>query len=127
MSVEDCFASHFGDYLSDSRRGEWERLKSQLRGGERLTGKVVARLPFGVFVDVGVGFPALILVPDFEGAAARPYTSLDMYPAVGATVSGAILLIDDRHRQIRLVQRTLSPEDLAAIGSLIPTSPAPGG
>jgi ribosomal protein S1 len=116
MSVESGFASPFGDYLADARLVDWERIKSQFSAGERVNGKVVARYPFGVFLDIGVGFPALILVPDFEAAAERPYTSMDMYPAVGATVSGTLLLFEDRLRQIRLIQRTLSPEELATIG-----------
>jgi ribosomal protein S1 len=116
MSGESGFASHFGDYLAEGRKGDWERIKSQFSVGERVTGKVVARYPFGVFLDLGVGFPALILVPDFEGACERPYTSMDMYPAVGATVSGSLLLFEDRLRQIRLIQRTLRPDELATIG-----------
>jgi hypothetical protein len=115
MSVENDLTSHFGDYLSDGRRDDWELLKSQIPVLGRVIGKVVARYPFGVFLDIGVGFPALLLVPDFEGAAESPYTSMDQYPALGATAAASLPLFVEDHRQMRLIQRPLSSEELATI------------
>ena len=65
---------------------------------------VVARYPFGVFVDIDAGFPALILVVRFRNADSRRYTSMDDYPPVGSVVDGRICVYADGMRQIGMTQ-----------------------
>lgn len=95
----------FGDYESPQRSEDWERVKTTVAVGAEVTGKVLVRVKFGVFLDIGVGFPALIRVPDLKDADVKPYTSLDMYPAPGSNISGVVLWFDDGNRQVDLSQR----------------------
>src|SRR5437764_745363 len=48
----------FGDHLSPAKAGEWAAVRTKVGVGESVRGRVIARRPFGVFVDIGVGFPA---------------------------------------------------------------------
>ena len=45
-------------------------MKAALVVGQPISGIVVARAPFGVWLDIGVPFPALLLVPDMPGSQA---------------------------------------------------------
>jgi hypothetical protein len=104
VKVSDDLRQFFGDYLSEKNDEDWEGLKSVLRPGESVSGKVVARYRFGVFVDLCVGFPALLEVIQFERARVFRYTSLDTYPAVGSKVRATVVWFDDGERQIKLTQ-----------------------
>src|SRR5262249_19016774 len=93
----------FGDYLSEERRAEWEAVKRKLRRGEAVEGCVVARAPFGVFVDIGFGFPALLEVICFRHAKSQPYADINQYPAVGCTLEACLSGgFSDSNRQIGL-------------------------
>ena len=82
----------------------WQDTKSSLQVGSLVSGKVVARRQFGVFVDIGHGFPALILVVKLKDADKTPYTLMDMYPAMGDTVEARVYAFVDHNRQIGLSQ-----------------------
>jgi hypothetical protein len=56
---------------------------------------VIARAPFGVWLDIGVPFPALLLVPNMRQAQARRVTFED-YPQMGDEVAGRINALGDR-------------------------------
>jgi ribosomal protein S1 len=62
MKVSDDLKQVFGDYLSEKNDMNWEGVKSQFRPGASVSGEVVARYHFGVFVNLGLGFPALLEV-----------------------------------------------------------------
>lgn len=95
----------FDDYLSMQTQQEWEVAKTTLQCGVEVSGKVVARAPFGIFLDIGAGFPALIRVVDLRNADVTAYTSMEMYPAVGSQATGIIIGFNDRNRQIELTQQ----------------------
>lgn len=46
---------------------ELERLKQQLAVGLLVKGTVVAKAPFRTWLDIGTGFPDLLLMSDVEG------------------------------------------------------------
>lgn len=98
----------FGDPLSAARAGEWAAVPTLIGVGESVRGRVIARRPFGVFVDIGAGFPALLEVIQFEEARERRY-SLEDYPAVGDTITARVVAFNDRNRQIALTQLNPHP------------------
>lgn len=79
----------------------------EVRVGQAVRGTVIARAPFGVWLDIGVGFPALLLVPYMRGAKLRRITFED-YPPVGTQAEGRINSLGDRG-EIGLTQER--PED----------------
>jgi ribosomal protein S1 len=93
----------FGDFSSPEKTPDWELLKTRLPAGSRVSGEVVARYIFGIFLDIGVGFPALLEVIQFEEARRRRYNFED-YPAVGSTVTARVVSFRERVRQIDLTQ-----------------------
>ena len=105
MSVNQQLAAHFPQYDSPEMEADWTALKQRLPTGTSVKGRVVHREQFGVFVDIGVGFPALILVVRFEDADTTSYTSIDDYPELNADVVGHIYVFDDAKRQIGVTQQ----------------------
>ena len=65
MAVNDKLATSFPGYRSGEMSVTWDELKKQLPLGQSVSGEVVLREEFRVFADIGVGFPALLLVVRF--------------------------------------------------------------
>src|SRR5436305_7835800 len=103
MSVLDDLDTHFLAHRSMERVAEWEAAKARLPMGSRVSGVVIARYPFGVFVDIGVGFPALLQIVCMEGLTPERYQADDWCP-VGSSVSAFIGGFSDDSRQIGLWQ-----------------------
>jgi ribosomal protein S1 len=99
----------FGDYLAPERKEDWERAKAGLGPRDRISGVVVARYIFGVFIDIGVGFPALLEVIQFDPPPGRRPADVEDYPVIGSTVAARVVAFDDRNRQIGLTQRHPHP------------------
>ena len=88
---------------------DWDRVKAAVPIGAEVTGRVVSCQPFGVFVDLGLGFPGLLEAPEFGGAAGRSL-GMEDYPAVGSAVTAWVLQHADHNQQLRLTQRPLTAE-----------------
>lgn len=101
MSVISETEWPFGDYLSPDKAAEWSAVQAQVTVGESVRGAVIARRPFGVFVDIGVGFPALLEVTQFGEARERRYRFED-YPAIGEMITARVVAFNDQNRQIGL-------------------------
>lgn len=86
-------------------RWEWEQVKQQLAGGQTVRGVVLAKAPFGAWLDISVGFPALLLIPDVVGLTPERYRA-DDWCAIGSTIVAEVVLFVDDRRQIRVSQRT---------------------
>lgn len=112
MSASDLDRA-FGDYLSPERTADWERAKAALRPGDRISGVVIARYIFGVFIDLGVGFPALLEVIQFDPPPRRRPVDIEDYPAIGSSVAARVVAFNDRNRQIGLTQRAPIPTSTA--------------
>ncbi len=104
MSVDERLGGYFGDYRSPDLADRWETTMQQLVLGSTVSGIVVSQEQFGVFLDIGVAFPALILVPKLKDADKIRYTSVETYPAVGTRVQGRIYVFVDDMRQIGITQ-----------------------
>lgn len=109
MTVDEQLAIHFPQHQSSEMAADWDAVKQQLQIGAVVAGRVVQSEQFGVFFDIGVGFPALIIVVRFTNADTVPYTSMDMYPALHADVGGRIYVFDDNTRQIGVTQQSREP------------------
>jgi ribosomal protein S1 len=97
-------AQIFGNYLDPERAADWELVKSRLHAGSRISGEVVARHMFGVFLDIGAGFPALLEITQFNPPLKRRPVVIEDYPNIGSTISARLVAFNDRNRQIGLTQ-----------------------
>jgi len=72
----------------------WREAQARLSVGQRVRGEVIARAPFGVWVDIHAGRPALLLVPDMAGARQHAIRE-DEYPALGTVLDAWIRRLGD--------------------------------
>lgn len=86
--------SRFGRYYL-RKRSDFESLKQQLEIGQSLSGEVVAEFYYGVFIDVGLAFPAFLgkLQMADEDAV-----------QMGANVEAHLVRFSNFERQIQLSQ-----------------------
>jgi hypothetical protein len=87
----------------ETNQREWTALKKRLIVGQTVTGVVVAKAPFGAWLDIEVGFPALLLIPDVAGLTPESYRADDWCP-IGSTVGAEVVMFADHNRQIRVSQ-----------------------
>jgi ribosomal protein S1 len=110
VNVLDVLDRLFPGYCSSERAAAWEVAKSRCAPGSEVEGIVVARFPFGVFVDIDVGFPALILVTRLRRRVDRqPYNSPERFPAIGSAVKARVCVWICSDRQISLTQLERDP------------------
>ena len=93
----------FPDWQSDIVTERWPTIRETLKIGQTVTGKVVSRAPFGVWLDIHVNQPALLLVVNMDGANDRRIT-FDDYPAFGSELTTRINALGD-NGQIGLTQQ----------------------
>ena len=83
---------------------DWELLKQQLSIGTVLSGRIFARTIYGIFFDVGMGFPAQMNVTDF-GIVKKDGTIFpDDYPALCSEISGRFAGFDDDDQRLKVVR-----------------------
>lgn len=93
----------FPDWLTDSAIQRWPAIRGSLAVGQPISGKVISLAPFGVWLDIGVGQPALLLVVNMAGANSKRVTFED-YPRMGTVLDARINALGDRG-QIGLTQQ----------------------
>ncbi len=91
---------HFWRYWADTEAETWDYVKGGVEIGESVTGKVVARRYYGVFLDIGRGFPALLTKLNSDEA------TRSREPATGEKIEAQVKEIDDQKRFFVLTQRT---------------------
>ncbi len=89
MSVLDDLDRHFPGHRSPEQAAAWEAAKARMPMGSRASGVVIARYPFGAFVDLGVGFPALLEIIFMDGLTPERYQA-DNWCPVGSSVTAFI-------------------------------------
>jgi predicted RNA-binding protein with RPS1 domain len=102
MAWEEDIKARFPDWGTNAALERWPSIRQRLSAGQTVRGEVIARAPFGVWIDVGVGHPALLLVPEIEGARQRAL-SFDDYPLIGTKLEARIMCLGDGG-QISLTQ-----------------------
>ncbi len=86
--------SRFPDWKTDVARERWPDIRRSLSVGQPVSGEVIARAHFGVWLDIDVPQPALLLVVYMKDAKTRSIT-FDDYPAKGATIQARINTLGD--------------------------------
>ena len=88
---------------ADEAEREWASLKDRLSPGQSVTGIVVTKAPFGAWLDIGVGFPALLEIVCIAGLTPERYQADEWCP-VGSEVTALIGTFNDRNHQVGLWQ-----------------------
>ena len=88
----------FDDYMSPKFNQKWHIIKKEYSEGDCITGTVVARVPFGVWLDVSLGFPALLEIIYMDGMNHEVHKE-DKYFTIGSQVEAKIIgFVDSRHQ-----------------------------
>jgi hypothetical protein len=94
--------SRFPDWSTDAALARWPGNRTRLSIGSSVRGEVIARAPFGVWVDIAAGHPALLLVPEMAKARELRIGFQD-YPTLGTVVDAWIVSLGER-AEIALTQ-----------------------
>ncbi|MEX0714067.1 MAG: methyltransferase domain-containing protein [Pirellulales bacterium] len=99
----DSLGERFPRALPAQVRQDWQSLKERYEVGRPVEGVVVAKAPFGAWIDLGIGFPALLeadlvanLTPDLYRAGA--------WCPVGSQVAASIRALVDSRQEVHLQQ-----------------------
>lgn len=84
---------------------DWDVMKKRLAVGQSVNGEVVSKAQFGAWLDIGVGFPALLLIPNVAGLTPERYHKDDWCP-IGSTLTANIILFNDPDQVVRVGQVT---------------------
>jgi hypothetical protein len=103
MGWGEDISSRYPDWGTDAALARWPQVRGRLRIGQHVRGTVIARAPFGVWLDIDAGHPALLLVPEMRGAKERRIRFED-YPAIGEVVEARIAALGER-AEIGLTQQ----------------------
>jgi ribosomal protein S1 len=78
--------------MIERTKEKWEELKNKLEKGQILSGKVVKVERYGVFVDIGEAFNAIVLAPQISK---KEKITVEDYPKKGEFIEGVILDFSD--------------------------------
>ena len=106
MAWPEDIKARFPDWGTDRILLRWPSIRQNVTVGQTVRGDVIARAPFGVWIDIGIGHPALLLVPEMEGARERSI-SFDEYPLIGMIVEARIVSLGERG-EINLTQHPVA-------------------
>ncbi|WP_166831788.1 hypothetical protein [Thalassoroseus pseudoceratinae] len=95
-------SNYFGNRDPSQVEVEWKSLKANHAVGDKVTGVVVAKAPYGAWLDVH-GFPALLEIICIDGLTPERYQAGDWCP-IGSHVSGFIGGFRDDVHQIGIYQ-----------------------
>ena len=85
-----------------SSEADWEAIKRQYPVGTEATGLVIARQPFGAFLDFGNAV-GLMEMPGFPQAGGpREFD----YPDVGTKLSGVVVRHRDTNQRVEIISET---------------------
>ncbi len=95
LAWQDDLRRRFPQWLSQEALVEWPAVRATLTPEQAISGTVIARAPFGVWLDIGVSFPAILLVPRMKDADTHRIV-FDDYPKMGERVEGWICVLGPR-------------------------------
>ncbi|MCY1022912.1 hypothetical protein [Pyxidicoccus sp. MSG2] len=109
---------YLGRYWGRRHAPAWTDLKERLAAGKPVRGKVVLVRKYGRFIDLGVGFPAVLKTVD-DGRVQR------QMPELHTEVEALVLEFDDREREVVLTRRDrwLLVSDGVTVGYLVGNPP----
>ncbi len=77
---EQLLSDRFPKRDGDVAEQEWSAIKCRISVNQAVVGKVIARAPYGLWIDIGVGFPCLIETDCISGFTPEKYLERDWYP-----------------------------------------------
>ncbi len=86
--------ARFPAWMTPAAAEIWPRCLGRLEIGQPVTGEIIARAPFGVWIDIGVGWPAVVLIPEMRDEDGGRIT-YSRFPAKGSTVDGRVVGFGD--------------------------------
>lgn len=96
---------HFFKHDSPEAAAAWDALKQRLPVDSAVEGAVYAKANHGLWIDIRVGFPALLeIIYIEEELTPEWYQSGEWFP-VGSNVRSSVLGYRDDARQVYLYQR----------------------
>ena len=95
MIWNDEIRAVFPNWDTDIALEQWPTVRLSLSVGQIISGRVISKAPFGVWLDIGVAFPALLLVVNMAEAKGRKI-ACEEFPNIGSSVSGRINVLGDQ-------------------------------
>ena len=83
---------------------KWTEVLQKLKIGDEVSGVVVNKAHFGDYIDLGVGFDGLLLIPDMIELTPETYRA-GTYSPLGSTTTARIIYFDHQKKQIQLTQK----------------------
>ena len=96
----------------------WEALSSDLKVGDKISGKVVVVTDYGAFVEVAPGVEGLIHVSEMSWS--QPLRSAQEFMKVGDEIEAVLLTLDREERKMSLGVKQLTPDPWAEIEKKYP-------
>ena len=96
----------------------WEALNSELKVGDKISGKVVVVTDYGAFVEVAPGVEGLIHVSEMSWS--QPLRSAQEFLKVGDEIEAVLLTLDREERKMSLGIKQLTPDPWAEIENKYP-------
>lgn len=82
---------------------DWNEAKRQHLQGGSVEGTLARIEPYGVWIDLGVGFDGLLLVTEMAGNGPK---WVEDYPQVGSRITATVVGYYDERKQFVLSQRS---------------------
>ena len=77
--IRELITKHFPAYGLTDTSSVWAQIQNDFRCDQVVSGTIVARLPFGLVVDIGAALPAILLVTRIPGLTPETYDSSPQY------------------------------------------------
>ncbi len=61
------------NYTDKEKQILWDKIKNELQEYDSFTGTIFVKAPFGVFLDIGKEFPALLRITDIKNMNSKTY------------------------------------------------------
>ena len=103
----------------------WEALNTDLKIGDKVTGKVVVLADYGAFIEVSEGVEGLIHVSEMSWST--HLRSAQDFVKVGDTVEAQILTLDREERKMSLGMKQLHPDPWTDITTKYPVGSTHSG
>jgi hypothetical protein len=87
--------TRFPDWKTSDALIRWPTDKARLKIGQQVSGTVIARAPFGVWLDIGAAHPALMEATEMARPGQRPVQSID-WPPTGTNLTATIVALGDK-------------------------------
>ncbi|GEM_PF-4123260 len=109
-SVDDILTEQFPAYGDRGTATRWNAIKSAYALGGAVKGRIVAKFPFGLAVDIGAPLPGLLLVTRIPNLTQERYEEDPVF-SVGTEIEAKVQVFAENQRQIGLTQMEDAEQD----------------